>query len=113
MSAATKQYAFRLSPDLVERIEAYAEKKAEPGRPCSRSDALRLLVRKALDQVRQEEELTKNFKEMSGAFTGRITDEWSPPPDWTPAPKPPPIKRSEPRRRRQSRAIIIESPETA
>ena len=63
MSAATKQFAFRLSADLVERIDKFAEMRARiDGRPCDRSTALRVLLEKALAPPADE------------VITGLVTD---------------------------------------
>jgi len=45
----TRQYAFRLPAYLVERIDRHAAVRARvDGRPCTRTDALRLLIEKGL-----------------------------------------------------------------
>jgi len=45
----SRQYAFRLPTYLVERIDRYAAMRARvDARPCTRSEALRLLIEKGL-----------------------------------------------------------------
>lgn len=54
--AAKQQVAFRLDPDLVKRVDAYAKQLAteQPGLDFSRADAVRVLLTRALDQVDAE-----------------------------------------------------------
>lgn len=49
--------AFRLPADILERVDRYADKLARenPGMRVSRSDAVRMLLTRALDQVLPEE----------------------------------------------------------
>lgn len=51
MATQTQQVAFRLSVDLVKRIDAYVArmKTREPGLEVTRADAVRVLLTKALD----------------------------------------------------------------
>jgi predicted DNA-binding protein len=46
------QVAFRLPPDLVQRLDAYAERmgSAFPGLAFNRADAVRTLLTRALDE---------------------------------------------------------------
>ena len=48
---ATAAVAFRLAADLIERVDAHARRMeaAQPGLAFSRSDAVRVLLNKALD----------------------------------------------------------------
>jgi hypothetical protein len=39
---------FRLPNQLIDRLDAYCDKHAEPGRVMSRSDAIRVLLEKGL-----------------------------------------------------------------
>lgn len=50
--AATKQTAFRLSEDLIERVDAYAAKLARelPGLRINRADAVRRLLEQGLER---------------------------------------------------------------
>ena len=51
--AATKQVAFRLEAELVERVNAYAKRleQERPGLEFSRADAVRVLLTRALDEA--------------------------------------------------------------
>lgn len=53
---ATKQVAFRLDEELLERVDAYAERmtQATPGIQFTRVDAVRYLLTHALDERDKE-----------------------------------------------------------
>jgi len=72
-----KPFAFRLPAYLVERIDRFAKGKAKlDGRPCSRSDALRLLLEEALAQ-----HITGLVLAPPGeVIKGKVTDSFEPPP---------------------------------
>jgi len=73
MSAANRQYAFRLPAVLVERIDRYAVRRARiDARPCTRSEALRLLIEKGLTL---EMPATK-----AESISGLVTDSFEPAP---------------------------------
>lgn len=40
----TQQVAIRLSLDVIERVDAFAQKSAPPGVTLTRSDAIRMLI---------------------------------------------------------------------
>jgi len=97
MSAATRVYAVRMSVNLVEKIDAYGAMRARvDGRPCTRSDALRLLIEQglALEMPAQG----PAFETPAGAesISGLVTDSFELPP---PAAK----KKQQPPHRRQDR----------
>jgi len=80
MSAAAKQYAFRLPAYLVERLDKFAAMKAKlDGRPCDRSTALRMLLERGLTL-----EMHQNIRAGGGpkvrtpanseSITGLVTD---------------------------------------
>lgn len=50
---STKQFTFRLEPELIDRVDEYARSReaAEPGLRMSRTDALRILLTRALDEA--------------------------------------------------------------
>ncbi|MDZ7842609.1 MAG: hypothetical protein U5R46_17560 [Gammaproteobacteria bacterium] len=50
---ATKQVAFRLDEDLLDRVDAYAEQMTQdtPGVQFTRVDAVRFLLTHALDEL--------------------------------------------------------------
>jgi len=83
-----KTIAYRLPQDLIEKIDAYAAKRAaRDGRPCSRSEAIRLLLEKGLDVLERDA--------WSESITGKITDTFESPPNKK--------KKTQPPRRRQDR----------
>jgi len=85
-----RMIAYRISEDLIQRIEAYADMRARlDGRPCDRSTAIRLLLEKALAPPAAEV-----IEGVSEALTGKITDAFEP----SPAPK-----KKQPPHRRQDR----------
>jgi len=81
MSAATRVYAVRMSVNLVEKIDTYAARRARnDGRPCSRSDALRLLIQKGLAlEMKVKRGLDMDTPAKSKTIRGRITDKFEPP----------------------------------
>jgi len=82
MSAASRQYAFRLPSGLVERIDRYAAMRARvDGRPCTRSDALRLLLQKGLDMempAKAEKGLAFETPARAESIRGLVTDSFEP-----------------------------------
>ena len=50
-TAATKQFSFRLSDSLVERIEKCMSKIRESGLYVNRADVVRILLQHALDET--------------------------------------------------------------
>lgn len=69
---ALKTIAYRLPPDLIERIDAYAAMRARvDGRPCNRSSAIRVLLEKALAQQTPPK---------PERITGEVTDSFERPP---------------------------------
>jgi len=94
MSAPTRVYAVRMSVNLVEKIDAYRRELASRhGRPCTRSDALRLLLEKGLalkvpTKVKGLDMETPKASPRRGLaipkpptasrITGNITDEFEP-----------------------------------
>lgn len=59
---ATKQTAFRLPEDLVERLDAYAKQveRENPGMTVSRADAVRMLLTRALDLAASDRSETES-----------------------------------------------------
>lgn len=103
MSAANRQYAFRLPADLVERLDAFARARARfDRRPCTRSDALRLLIKRGLAlEIERGLPLEMPAKVKGPAFEtpakpetirGNITDEFE---AEAPAKKKPPHRRQD------------------
>jgi len=82
-----KTIAYRLPQGLIEKIDAYAAKRAaRDGRPCSRSEAIRLLLEQGLDLL--------DRSAWSESITGKITDTFESPPN---------KKKKKPPHRRQDR----------
>ena len=44
------QVVLRADQELIDRVDAFAERQSEPGRPCSRGAAIRILLLAALDR---------------------------------------------------------------
>jgi len=95
----TRQYAFRIPRELIERVDKYAKMRARiDKRPCSRSDAIRMLLEQALAPPTAEviERVTEVIEPVSSeTIRGNITD-----PPFEPVPK---KKKTQPPRRRQDR----------
>lgn len=82
MTAATRQYAFRLSAGLVERIDRYAAQRARiDGRACSRSDAVRVLLEKGFTTMydRGTQRFMETPAKPESRITGLVTDNFEGP----------------------------------
>lgn len=76
-----KTIAYRLPQDLIEKIDAYAAKRAaRDGRPCSRSVAIRMLLEKGLDLETRGSRRSRETA-WSESLTGKITDTFESPPN--------------------------------
>jgi len=90
----TRQYAFRIPRELIERIDKYAKMRARiDKRPCSRSDAVRMLLENALAPPAAEVIEVESKVIETEVIKGKITD-----PPFEPAPK-----KKKPPHRRQDR----------
>lgn len=61
---ATKQVAFRLDEDLLDRVDAYADQMTQqtPGVQFSRVDAVRFLLTHALDELEKSSSRNRSHK---------------------------------------------------
>lgn len=77
-----KTIAYRLTVDMIERIDAYASQNVGfDGRPVDRSTAIRKLLETGLATEAKTGERTPNGPEPPEVITGKITDTFESPPN--------------------------------